>query len=233
MQATDRSLSSPGAHTRRVLFLLILVAVLHVIYPLTQSSAGGLNTPGLILYQFLYFLMVLTGIWVASDSRPHLIVTVAAGTVYLVFSLLYSLDPLSPWKITTTYLALIVYQGALVWILLRYVFRAPRVTAEVLYAALAVYLLLGALFVPLYGLLDFYQPGALVDNLSGARPLPWQTVIYFSYTTLTTAGYGDVLPASPWARALANVEMVTGVLYLAVLVGRLVGLFAQREQPDG
>lgn len=215
--------------SRRLLFLLILVGGLHVIYPLTLTSGGQPSTIGLVVYQFLYVLMVLAGIWVASDSRLHLVVTVAAGGVYLVFSLLYSLDPFIPWKITTTYLALIVYQAALVLILLRYVLQAPRVTDRVLYAALTVYLLLGALFVPLYGMLDFFQPGALVDNLNPGQPLPWQTLVYFSYNTLTTAGYGDVLPVSPWARALANVEMVTGVLYLAVLVGRLVGLFSQRD----
>jgi hypothetical protein len=57
----------------------------------------------------------------------------------------------------------------------------------------------------------------------------WPQFIYFSLVTLTTSGYGDILPVSGWARALANVEQVIGVLYIAVLMARLVGLSEERK----
>jgi hypothetical protein len=56
-------------------------------------------------------------------------------------------------------------------------------------------------------------------------------LIYYSLTTLTTTGYGDILPVSPWARSLANAEMVIGVLYLAILMARLVSLYSQADEP--
>lgn len=62
------------------------------------------------------------------------------------------------------------------------------------------------------------------------QPRSCQMVIDFSDTTLTIASYGDVLPASPWAHVLANIEMGVGVLYIAVLFGRLVGLYSQRQE---
>lgn len=211
----------------RVLYLLVLVALLHSVYPITLTAQGATYTPGLVVYQLLYFLMILAGIWVAGDSPLHRGITVVSGAIYLVFGLLYALDPTDAIKILATYLALIVFQGTVLSVLVRYIFRARRVTRDVLFAAVTVYLLLGALFVPLYGLLDFAVPGSYLDNMAAASPLPWQTLIYYSFVTLTTAGYGDILPITPWARVLANIEMVAGVLYIAVLMARLVGLYAQ------
>jgi hypothetical protein len=99
----------------------------------------------------------------------------------------------------------------------------------VLLAAITVYILLAAQFVPIYGTLEALWPGSFVDDGVG-QPVFWQQLIYFSLTTLTTTGYGDILPVSAWARAFANVEQVIGVLYVAVLMGRLVGLFSSRPQ---
>ncbi|MCA9905846.1 MAG: two pore domain potassium channel family protein, partial [Anaerolineae bacterium] len=59
--------------------------------------------------------------------------------------------------------------------------------------------------------------------------LPWQHIAYYSAVTLTTMGYGDVLPVTAWARSLASLEAIIGVLYLTVVVARLVGLYASQE----
>jgi hypothetical protein len=121
-------------------------------------------------------------------------------------------------------------------VMLRFIFAARRVTRDVLYAAVAVYFLLGALFVPVFGVLEsvtFAQTGghAFVDNVAGPAgiPLPWQNLVYYSYITLTTAGYGDILPATLWARSLASLEAIIGVLYLTIIMARLVGLYAASD----
>ena len=59
--------------------------------------------------------------------------------------------------------------------------------------------------------------------------VPWQVIVYYSYATLSTLGYGDVLPVTAWARSAATFEAVVGVLYTAVIVARLVGLYAAGE----
>jgi hypothetical protein len=125
-----------------------------------------------------------------------------------------------------TYAALIPFQMVIILVLFRYIVAARTVTRDVLYAAITVYILLAALFVPIYGSLELLQPGAFVDNGTG-QPVFWQQFIYFSLVTLTTTGYGDILPISAWARAFTNAEQVIGVLYLAVLMARLVSLYSQ------
>lgn len=218
----------PDTVRGRVVYLLGLAALLHVIYPITLDGGAA----SLIIYNVLYTGMFLAGIFVASDSRPHLVITVVIALAWLVLAVLYALDPANLWKVAATYLALNAFQATLVWLLVRYIFSARAVTGDVLYAAITVYILIGALFVPLYGSLELWQPGSFVDNGTG-QPVFWQQFIYFSLVTLTTSGYGDILPVSGWARALANVEQVIGVLYIAILMARLVGLYTQPSPTGG
>lgn len=207
----------------RVGYLLLLVALLHFIYPIT---IGASSPAALIAYNVLYSAMFLAGILVAGGNRRLLAVTVTTALVYFCFSILYALDPADTTRVLVTYLALIPFQATLIYVLVRYMFTARHVNRDVLYAAVTVYLLLGALFVPIYGIVEIIQPGAFVDNLNLGAPVAWQQLIYYSLVTLTTTGYGDVLPVSPWARALANAESVIGVLFIAMTMARLVGIYS-------
>lgn len=219
--------SSPGdAVHGRAVYLLVLVALLHFIYPITVSG----SVAALILYQVVYTGMVAIGVLVAGDSRRHQVAAVGLGTAWLLFSVLYALDPASQWKVLATYAVLLPFQALVVWLLLRYIFQAQRVTRDVLYAAVTVYILLAALFVPVYGSLELLQPGSFVDNLHPGAPVFWQQFVYYSLITLTTTGYGDILPVSAWARAIATVEAVIGTLYLAILMARLVSLYSQHNE---
>lgn len=208
----------------KVIYFLILVVLNQFIYPITQQ--GGLF---LILYQFLYASMFAAGIYIVSDSRRHVLITASTAMIFLVFGFWYALNPTDEWKILATYLALIPFLGTVISVLLHYIFLAQAVTRDVIYAATSIYLLLGAIFVPMYGIVESLQPGSFVDSAAPDGPVLWQQLIYYSYATLTTMGYGDVLPVSWWARSLASAEAVIGVLYLAILMARLVGLYTQKE----
>ena len=208
----------------RVIYLLILVALNQFIYPITQLGGAYL-----ILYQLLYVSMFAAGIYVASDNRRHLIITASTAVIFLGFGIWYALDPIDSWKVLTTYLALIPFQATVILVLLRYIFLTKVVTSDVIYATTSVYILLGAIFVPIYGILEALWPGSFVDGARPDLPVVWQQLVYYSYATLTTMGYGDVLPVSWWARSFASAEAVIGVLYIAVLMGRLVGLYAQEK----
>jgi hypothetical protein len=70
-----------------------------------------------------------------------------------------------------------------------------------------------------------------VDNTLGGA-VSWQQFVYYSLITLSTAGYGDILPANMWARMLAGLEVTIGVLYIAILVARLVSLYDVQRRQD-
>jgi hypothetical protein len=114
-----------------------------------------------------------------------------------------------------------------------HVITERRVSGDTLLGAICGYLMLGYTWAVAYAVLMSYDPNAFFEARAGAAAdLNLQDLFYFSFVTLTTLGYGDILPISAKARSLAMMESVTGVLYLAVLVSRLVAMYgaSPREQ---
>jgi hypothetical protein len=109
--------------------------------------------------------------------------------------------------------------------------RTRVVSAEQIYAALSAYLLAGLCFGVLHWAIGITWPGSLVEAGTGGTPagFPLSTAIYYSFVTLATLGYGDVVPKTEVARGVAVLEAVGGQLYIAVMIARLVG--AQLQTP--
>jgi hypothetical protein len=121
------------------------------------------------------------------------------------------------------------------WVILKDVLQRDRVTAETINGALCVYLLAGLIWSQLYLIVESAAPGSfrLAEAASHPGDLE-QQLTYFSFVTQTTLGYGDMAPVSPVARSLSIGQAVTGQLYLAVLIARLVALeIAHRREPAG
>ena len=215
----------------KVIYLLALVVLVQFIYPITDGNAP---VP-LLIYQAIYMSLMVAGIVVARENPFSMRLLIALGVLWFVAGAVYTFNQGATWALLLAYGAIAPFQILVVRVLLQYIFNARQVTRDVIYAASAVYLLLGAVFIPIYGTLEtvtFDQTGdhAFLDGQSDPdEVVSWQTFIYYSYATLTTLGYGDVLPATMWARSLASLEAVIGVLYVTVIMARLVGLYASRD----
>ena len=107
----------------------------------------------------------------------------------------------------------------------RFAMGAAKVDAEHLYAALSAYLLAGIFFGVFYWVLEQIAPGTFAATGDFSR----MSAIYFSFVTLATLGYGDIVPRTEVARGLAIFEGVGGQLFLAVMVARLVSLYGRGE----
>jgi len=116
--------------------------------------------------------------------------------------------------------------------LLRFILRAPRVNSEVLFAGIATYLMLGLCWTFAYILVALMVPNsfAFTTGSNAGQSMAGSNCLYFSLITMTTVGYGDIVPVSPVARMLAMTEAMTGTIYVAVLISRLVALYTS-EQP--
>jgi uncharacterized membrane protein len=119
--------------------------------------------------------------------------------------------------------------------LLRAVLSAETVTSDTLYGALSVYLLMAFLFGVAYLLLETLQPGALAINSTHFpnHRIDWFDCMFFSFVTLTSLGYGDMVPLTGQARSLSILEAVSGIMYVAILIARLVGLYAVPKVKSG
>jgi hypothetical protein len=114
--------------------------------------------------------------------------------------------------------------------LLGYTFRRDVLTMDKLYGAASAFLLLGVFWGYLYSILLAFYPGALTLNGTPMTGAPPSTMLYFSFVTLTATGMSDVMPVHPVARMMCMLEMITGVLFIAVLIARLAGSYPPKEQ---
>lgn len=116
----------------------------------------------------------------------------------------------------------------------RFALRAQAVDREHVFAALSAYMLAGLFFGVLYWAMESAWPGSFagVAGDEPSRRLHLNSSIYFSFVTIATLGYGDIVPHSDAARGLAVAEAVGGQLYLAVLIARLVSAHVQRRNPQ-
>lgn len=227
-------------HTRRHSILLVAIVVAFAVRPLIGDA--GIGPIIFSLTMLLLLLVALLAIQVddlmgereallvqrrrrtlvgwslaLAAIAERLVMLVAPGPRFLLFS-------------SICWLAFFVF---VTWSQLRAVLRQRRVTGETLSSAMSVYLLLGICWGLLYVVIFQVHPQAFSF---GAAPAPgsenaFPVFIYFSLTTLSSIGFGDILPVSLQARYAAVAEGIAGQFYLAVLVARLVGLQMSQGGP--
>jgi hypothetical protein len=209
----DRSLS---------IFLAALVAIIIV------PALGSVGLPGRFLGDALVSLMLISGV-AAMAERPRAMLIVSVITVPALLvrwtSWLFPTANLAVWREISTLATLAV----LCCVVLALVLRRGSITTRRIQGAIAVYLLLGFIWAQAYELVALWHPGAFTGAVGGSGSLPWT---YYSFVTLTTMGYGDIMPVHPLARAVAVLEALTGQLYLAIMLARLVSLELQSRR-DG
>jgi hypothetical protein len=125
---------------------------------------------------------------------------------------------------TTT--ALISY---CIYCVLRYVLQANYITRDQIYAGMCAYLMLGFAFGCIYSLIEMLEPGCFAVN-TARLPAGSPDLMYFSFVTLATLGYGDITPVAKVSRALVELEAVAGMLYIAVFMARLVSMAGTAPQ---
>lgn len=120
-----------------------------------------------------------------------------------------------------------------IYALLRALFTSSRITEDIIFSAISIYILLGVFCGLVFTLLEYYIPGSFVLEKSGGNITFYedfgQDMIYFSFSTLTTLGYGDILPLSQPARFLSVLEAVIAQVYLTVIIARLIGLHLKHK----
>lgn len=219
----------------KVVYLMIATILVQFLYPISISESEWV----LIAFQVFYISLFVSGIYLVSSNPLHTRILTGATILWLAAGATFAFNPNFLWLNIVIYIILAFFMVTLISVLLRYIFRSNIVSTDVLLAACTVYLLLGGVFATTFNFIEVVTwfpdqtTHAFVDGLNpdayADEIFPWQTVVYYSYATLTTLGYGDVLPVTPWARTVAAFEAVVGVLYTAVIVARLVGLYAANE----
>jgi hypothetical protein len=112
----------------------------------------------------------------------------------------------------------------IIWVVARAVFGPGRITYHRVIGTILLYLTIGVVFVALYTLVGALAPGSFTGLKIHDRVSLPPDLVYFSFTTITTVGYGDIVPVHPFARSLSNLEAILGQLYPATVLARMVSL---------
>jgi hypothetical protein len=185
----------------------------------------------------LMTVLMLSAVWVIGGRRRMLILgcVLAAPAVIGKWGNHVRPDLVPPQVFA---ISALVFMGFVVVQILRFIFRAPQVNTEVLCVGISGYLFMGILWASAYVVVAQLVPGSFAfsgDSSPGQRMIGVEAV-YFSFVTLCTVGYGDIVPTSQVSRALAIFEATAGTLYITVLIARLVALHATetlRKHADG
>lgn len=209
--------------------LLLSVLILSfLIYPLGYDN---------IVWQALLFTLftgiIITTVFVLHQLQPN-------KRIYRLYiglaGLLLCLEILRHWITTSRieFVLLVIHHLILLFlmassaiVIVREIFSNREVTSDTIKGGVCVYLLAGISWSYLYNLLLTIQPQSF--NLPAGSNL-YDDLLYFSFLTLTTVGYGDILPVSPLARVCANLEAIVGVLYPSIYIARLVGQYSSEQQ---
>lgn len=143
----------------------------------------------------------LTGVSLTIRGNPAYSITVAFGLASLCVLIIYS-----------------------TYCVLRYVLKAPTITRDQIYAGICMYVMLGFAFAAIFYLVNILDPKSFSVNSTLLTKNETPDLMYFSFVTLATLGYGDITPRSHAARSLSMVEALIGMLYIAVFMARLVSL---------
>ena len=209
--------------------LLALVVTIFVLRPLVSLSLAGEA-----LIEVCLAFVLLAGVWTVWRHRRQAILLTVVIVIAELVRWLHRQMPdagLAPWEALSGAVSI----GILMFLVLSRVFQAGPITTQRIEGAVAVYLLFGLMWADIYQFLELLSPGAF-QIPSGAAGVSdrFSPLLYFSFITLTTLGYGDIVPIHPVARSLAMVEALTGQLYPAILIARLVSMeIASKDRRPG
>ena len=204
--------------------LLTLLAVLLALYMFVFAPLHAVGFFVFHGFMVVALLGIIAGMIVISDNRAAfavMLICAAANVAVILLRLFYPPWPYNLYMLAAAWLVFALTLGAVV---AHAVFRHGRVNYHRIIGAILLYLLIALAFGTLFVFVGLWVPNSFKgmtfeDDLTLAN-----SVIYLSLVTLTSTGYGDIVPVHPIARSLCNIESIIGQLYPATLLARLVTL---------
>jgi hypothetical protein len=210
------------AWLRRNRCSLLLLALCLMILANPAFGASAMGPKGLTM---ALLVILLLAIWALRVGRTTVIAFAALALASAAVVL--SVPDDTHWMRPVANGTMALYTGVVTIALLRYVLDPHMINTDKVFGAVAAYVLIAITFACLFGMLQYLQTRAFYiaqPNDPDGR-MSWSEVMYFSFTVLTSTGFGEITPITDMARSLIVLEQVLGVMYVAFLVARLANLY--------
>ena len=217
----------PHLRERGLTLLVVLETLgLFLVVPLAEKGAMPVALSALLVAAIVVCVVVV--VW---GSRLAATALGAGAAVELSATIIRIVRP-SDRTEALDFAAGLLFSMTLIVVIGIAVFRPGRVSVHRVLGAIAIYLNVAVTFALAYRVIDAFSSGAFAGSHAATAQHSIGTLIYFSFSTLTTSGYGDIVPVDPLARSGANLEAVIGQLFPATLLARLVTLQLQSRRTD-
>jgi hypothetical protein len=212
-------------HPSAVLLTAQLLGVL--VYPFMDGPTGraALSLFGL--------LVLVLAVWTLRTTPALTWVSVLLGIPVVILTVLEALDPDNPTIVLWSSLLHAAFYLYITYGLIRYMFKDRFVTRDELFATGATFTVVAWAFAYLYLACQVVWPGSFTAALQPDAPRTWVELLFLSFTTLTSTGLSDVVPVLAQARSIVMIEQVAGLMYVAFVISRLVGLTLLRGNDPG
>lgn len=209
-------------HPAGVLLGAQLIGV--VVFPFMSGPAGRAAIS-------LFGLVVLSlAVWAIRTTPALSWVAVLIGLPTAVLTIAEAVDPANSGIALASAVLHALFYAYTSSGLIRYMFQDRRVTRDELLATGATFTVVAWAFAYLYAAAQIIWPGSFISAVDSDAPRTWVELLFLSFTNLTSTGLSDIVPVVEQARALVMIEQVAGVMYLALVVSRIVGLTLPRDE---
>lgn len=221
-----RALSAGSLSDYALTALLLLESL--ILFVAAPLAGMGIRAP-LTLGMLVVVPLVLTIVIISSSAGARLLAMVAMGLA--IGGVAFRVGHPSPLAVWLGHMAVITGVFAISMVIGKAVFAPGRITHHRIEGGVILYLNIAMVFTSLFRMIAELDPGAFADMPDHPNEMAAiSSMLYFSFTTLTATGFGEILPINPFARSMANLESVLGQLYLVILLARLVTMHAESRR---
>ena len=194
-----------------------------IIILLVLSSILEGHKYGFLVLNTASTIVIILGIYAAGKNKRNIIILIILSLPWFLSEWIFT-------RSSETIFVSILFFFFVIGTMIDHILHTDDVTADTLYEAVCVFLMLGLLWASFYNYLEYISPGIIFveNNIDLVKTLTANKIIYYSYTTLTTLGYGDITPVTPIGRIVSVLEAIFGQLFLAFLVARLVAIYTAK-----
>jgi hypothetical protein len=205
---------------RRTFLLLVSLLFLIILLPLLEDSILGS-----IILLILFAFILLFGVYAISYDIRNIAISLmlAVPTFIVVWTETFQSSPTL--LIARFILSIFTILFVLITILWK-ILSVEKVSIDEIYGAVCVYILIALLFSQVYSLLYVLSPSSFYFTYG---EFSFSSILYFSFVALSSVGFGDIVAVTPFARSIVTLELIAGVIFVAVLIARLIGAMAGRQ----